>query len=81
MGVTVPHVKTTLPVRRALLDRFPYAVVFLEHEDRVHVITVAHYKRRPGYPAGALPARRCLCVPGCLAPDQARGYRSADDEQ
>ncbi len=53
-GVRVPHVRTTLPVRRVLLGRFPYAVVFLEHADRVHVIAVAHFKRRPGYWASRL---------------------------
>lgn len=54
VGVPVPHVRTTLPVRRVLLDRFPYAVVFLEHGGRTHVLAVAHFKRRPGYWASRL---------------------------
>ena len=36
-------------VRRALLRRFPYAVVFTVHEDAIHVIAYAHAKRRPLY--------------------------------
>jgi plasmid stabilization system protein ParE len=39
----------TLEIRRALLARFPYALVFLVREDEVHVLAVAHAKRRPGY--------------------------------
>jgi toxin ParE1/3/4 len=38
-----------LHIRRALLNRFPYAVVFLELPDRLHVLAVAHTSRRPGY--------------------------------
>ena len=38
-----------LVIRRALLPRFPYAVIFMELEDHVRVLAVAHAKRRPGY--------------------------------
>jgi plasmid stabilization system protein ParE len=38
-----------LGIRRALLNRFPYAVVFIELPDRLHVLAVAHTSRRPGY--------------------------------
>lgn len=38
-----------LGLRRALLPRFPYGVVFVELEDDLRVIAVAHTKRRPGY--------------------------------
>lgn len=31
------------------LKRFPYLVVFLDSEDRVEIIAVAHAKRKPGY--------------------------------
>jgi hypothetical protein len=48
-SVTVPGVRAGLPVRRALLERFPYSVIFLERGEHVHVIAVAHHKRRPGY--------------------------------
>ena len=42
-------VDATLEIRRALLARFPYALVFLVWEDEVRVLAVAHAKRRPGY--------------------------------
>lgn len=48
-GLAVPGVRLGLPVRRLPLDRFPYAVVFLDHANAVHVIAFAHHKRRPGY--------------------------------
>jgi plasmid stabilization system protein ParE len=36
-------------VRRALLRRFPYAVIFVESRDRVDVIAFAHGRRKPMY--------------------------------
>jgi hypothetical protein len=38
-----------LEIRRALLARFPYALVFLVRPDEIRVVAVAHAKRRPGY--------------------------------
>jgi hypothetical protein len=37
------------PVRRALVRKFPYAVVFITHADAIHVLAYAHVKRRPLY--------------------------------
>ena len=54
ISVPVPHVRTTLPVRRVLLVRFPYAIVFLGQDAQAHVLAVAHFKRRPGYWASRL---------------------------
>jgi plasmid stabilization system protein ParE len=36
-------------IRRALLPRFPYAIVFLVRVEELRVLAVAHAKRRPGY--------------------------------
>jgi plasmid stabilization system protein ParE len=36
-------------IRRLFVHRFPYHLVFLELEDRVQVIAVAHDRRRPGF--------------------------------
>lgn len=36
-------------VRRALLSGFPYALVFVVHDDRVCVVAVAHQHQAPGY--------------------------------
>ena len=38
-----------LDIRRALLPRFPYALVFIELGGEVRVLAVAHVKRQPGY--------------------------------
>ena len=38
-----------LEIRRALLPRFPYALVFMELETETRILAVAHVKRRPGY--------------------------------
>lgn len=36
-------------VRRTLVARFPYAIIFVESPDRVDVIAVAHGRREPLY--------------------------------
>jgi plasmid stabilization system protein ParE len=38
-----------LVIRRALLPRFPYAVIFMDLGTEVRVLAVAHAKQRPGY--------------------------------
>jgi len=38
-----------LEVRRALLPRFPFALVFMELSKEIRVLAVAHMKRKPGY--------------------------------
>jgi toxin ParE1/3/4 len=38
-----------LGVRRKLLVRFPYAIVFVESETYVRIISVMHGHRRPAY--------------------------------
>jgi hypothetical protein len=35
--------------RRALVSRFPYAIVFVVHEADVRIVAFAHAKRLPGY--------------------------------
>ena len=42
-------VSEDLVIRRALLPRFPYAVIFMDVGEHVRVLAVAHAKRRPGY--------------------------------
>lgn len=49
MGVSYPHVRFRLPLKRVFLDRFPFAVVFYVEEDNVHVVAVEALRRRPGY--------------------------------
>ena len=54
-GVGVPEVRHELRARRVILERFPYAVIFIEHAESVHVLAFAHEKRRPGYWRARLP--------------------------
>lgn len=45
----VRGVPRELAVRRKLVKRFPYLIIFIEFEHAVRVIAVAHGARRPGY--------------------------------
>jgi plasmid stabilization system protein ParE len=38
-----------LVIRRALLPRFPYALIFMDLQTEVRILAIAHSKRRPGY--------------------------------
>jgi toxin ParE1/3/4 len=40
---------TKLVIRRALVEKFPYALVYVELSEEVRVIAVAHCKREPFY--------------------------------
>ena len=42
-------VSEDLEIRRSLLPRFPYALVFISLEVDIRIIALAHTKRRPGY--------------------------------
>lgn len=53
-GAPVPHVSTDLAVRRAPVKRFPYHVIYLELVASIHILAVAHDRRRPGYWLGRL---------------------------
>ena len=45
-----PNVKrAAVPIRRALVQRFPYALPFEAHSNQIRVLAVAHDKRRPLY--------------------------------
>jgi plasmid stabilization system protein ParE len=35
--------------QRLVLDKFPYSIVYLDWQDEVFIVAVAHAKRRPGY--------------------------------
>ncbi len=36
-------------VRRKLLRRFPYSLLYVIEADRIRVMAVTHHQRRPGY--------------------------------
>ncbi len=35
--------------RRYLLRKFPFSIVYLERDESIEIIAVAHHRRRPGY--------------------------------
>jgi plasmid stabilization system protein ParE len=35
--------------RRFVLDRFPFSIVYINTDDLVSIVAVAHSKRKPGY--------------------------------
>jgi hypothetical protein len=40
---------SAVPIRKALIDRFPYALAFQTREGRTFVLAFAHTRRRPLY--------------------------------
>lgn len=36
-------------VRRCLVRRFPYAVLYARESDRLYILAIMHTKRKPGY--------------------------------
>lgn len=48
LGAPIPNIAMNL--RRVLLDRFPYYVIYHpEYENALVVVAIAHTSRRPGY--------------------------------
>jgi plasmid stabilization system protein ParE len=45
----IANTAVDLEIRRALLPRFPYALVFLELQTEIRVLAFAHVKRHPDY--------------------------------
>lgn len=45
----VPGIPPHLGVRRFLLRRFPFSIVYIELEAEIRVLAVAHGHREPGY--------------------------------
>jgi plasmid stabilization system protein ParE len=54
MGSPVPGVSDA-DIRRVLVRRFPYHVVYIELPDRAQILAVAHHRRRPRYWIGRIP--------------------------
>jgi len=48
-GSLVPHMPAGLPVRRRAVPCFPYHVVYLETQNQIRVLAIAHDRRKPGY--------------------------------
>jgi len=51
-GAPIDGLPEDLDVRRAAVPRFPYHVAYLVTKDQVHVLAIAHDRRRPVYWSG-----------------------------
>jgi plasmid stabilization system protein ParE len=58
VGGPVPGVDSKLSVRRLLLRKFPYAVVYVESDDEILIVAFSHGHRKPGYWRDRLPHGR-----------------------
>ena len=65
--------------RRALVPRFPYAVVFVVHEQ--DVVALAHPRRRPREPDGAREIATRDIIHGMTRPRFAAAIRLPEDEK
>ena len=45
------------PLRRYLLPRFPYSIIYSIEPDHLRIIAVMHNKRKPGYWSNRIPDR------------------------
>lgn len=46
---TWPFIRRAEGLRRFVLSRFPYSILYVESPECVRVFALAHQKRRPGY--------------------------------
>ncbi len=45
----IVNVPAPIGTRRVLVKRFPYSIIFIDHDDDLWVVAFAHHHRRPGY--------------------------------
>ena len=48
-GAPVTGVEADLDIRRVRVGRFPYQLAYMTEDDRIHILAVAHDRRRPDY--------------------------------
>lgn len=51
----VVSVPSSVGARRVFVKRFPYSIVFIEHNEDLWIVAFAHHRRRPGYWRKRLP--------------------------
>lgn len=49
VGVSHPLVRSRFALKRVLLDRFPFSVVFFVDGDVVNIVALEAHRKRPGY--------------------------------
>ena len=42
-------VRTQRRLRKMILHRFPFSIVYVERDEEIVIVAVAHQRRRPGY--------------------------------
>ena len=64
--VTYPRIgrKFSKRLRRMLVRRFPYGLLYQSEADQIFVVAVAHVRRRPGYWRRRRPVRPALAADG-----------------
>jgi hypothetical protein len=45
----IVNLPLSISARRVLVKRFPYSIVFIDHDEDLWVVAFAHQHRRPGY--------------------------------
>lgn len=57
LAQSMPHAwpKVEESIRRVLVHRFPYGVLYSNEGDRLHILAVMHLRRQPGYWRERLP--------------------------
>lgn len=53
-AVPYPGAPSEYGVKRLILKRFPYDLVFVERDHGIIIVALAHHARRPGYWRGRL---------------------------
>lgn len=56
IGAPVEGLDPELDVRRAPVARFPYYLAYLVADEAVHILAVAHHRRRPLFWVGRAPS-------------------------
>lgn len=49
LGQPVAALTNDIAARRIPVQRFPYDIVYMEWDDVIRVLAIAHHRRRPGY--------------------------------
>lgn len=44
-----PRAGRPIPIRRYVIQRFPFALLYQVLEDAIEIVAIAHSRRRPGY--------------------------------
>ncbi|MBD3334728.1 MAG: hypothetical protein GF355_04375 [Candidatus Eisenbacteria bacterium] len=66
-GSPTPGVSPELGARSVMVKRFPYSVVYVDHQTERWIVAFAHQRRRPGYWRDRKLGGGCLGADLCVA--------------